>query len=154
MMIYRIGQLGRILGLLDLNEPTIEKAIVSILSGSENVVARVGNGIYPNFIPPKANMPAITYQQISGGKDYAADGEDSLSHPRIQIVCWDATYSGALLLAKAVRAVLSGYRGVVNSINIQATFLLDENDMPEIDASNELLNRFGIRQDWEVWNND
>lgn len=151
-MINRIGTLGRVLGLLDVDSPTVETVLVSILNANENVAALIAGRIFPNAIPQKEIMPAIVYQQISGRLDYANDGATGLSSPRVQLVCWDDTYAGAKTLAKAVESALSGYTGIVDDIQIQGIFKIDEGDMPELNNSEEGLRRYGIRQDYEIWN--
>lgn len=130
----------------------IEKAIVSILSNASAVTGIVGSRIFPLFVPQPAkdNLPAITYQQISGPRDHVMSGPTGLVNARFQINCWSKTYKGLREFANAVRTTLDGYSGTVLGTVIQNNVkLLDEGDVPSIKPENEELSSFGKRLDFE-----
>jgi hypothetical protein len=144
---------GRIFGTAENASSTVETAIVALLKANEALASLVADRIYPNFVPQSAAMPAITYQMISGTTDYDADSYDALNHPRMQIVCWGSTYNSASIVKRALKAIINGYKGTVDSITIQAIFIEDENDMPNLSDS-EQLTRFGKRIDIIIWHNE
>jgi len=129
----------------------IEKAIVSILSNASAVTDIVGTHIFPIFIPQPAkdNLPAVTYQQISGPRNHVMSGPTGLVSARFQINCWSKTYKGLREFANAVRTTLDGYTGTIFGMWIQSVTLLDEGDVPSIKAENEQLSSFGKRLDFE-----
>jgi len=129
----------------------IEKAIVSILSNASAVTGIVASNIFPIFVPQPAkdNLPAITYQQISGPRDHVMSGPTGLVDARFQINCWSKTYKESEELANAVRTTLDGYADTVLGTEIQVVMLLDEGDVPSIKAENEELSSFGKRLDFE-----
>lgn len=128
----------------------IEKSIIEILSSASVVTDIVVNNIFPLFVPQPAkdNLPAITYQQISGPRDHVMSGPTGLVTARFQINCWSKTFKGLREFANAVRTTLDGYTGIVLGTEIQAVMLLDEGDLPSIKPENEELSSFGKRLDF------
>lgn len=129
----------------------IERVIVYILSNASAVTDIVVASIFPIFVPQPAkdNLPAITYQQISGLRNHVMSGPTGLVSARFQINCWSKTYKGLREFANAVRITLDGYTGTVLGTWVQSITLLDEGDMPSIKAENEQLSSFGKRLDFE-----
>jgi hypothetical protein len=133
------------------DDTTIETALFSILIADDTVGLSVTNRIYPNIVPQKAAMPAITYQQISGPRQHVMTDDSGLVQASYQINCWSKTYVGARELSEAVRKVLDGYNGTVNTRVIHAILLDDEGDMPQMQAESDVLLRYGKRLDFTIW---
>lgn len=133
---------------------SIEERLCYLLSSDALIASMVSRRIYPNIIPERAAMPAITYQQISGDRDHDMDGAEGYVTGRFQINCWDSSYGGAKDLSDIVRMALDGYSGLVSTHYIQRIFLMDEGDMPEVEPElNSTRIRYGKRLDFEiVWN--
>lgn len=129
----------------------VEKAIRSLLVDDGAVAALVADRVYPVRRKQGSALPAVVYQQITGVRDHTFAGPSGFVASRFQITCWAETYSGADVLADAVRPVLDGYAGTIESVVIQAIHLHDEADMPALVPDNEELNFHGKRLDFMVW---
>ena len=129
----------------------IETAIFSILTADQEVVAIVGNNVFPNIIPQDTVLPAITYQQISGPRDYTSDGESGLVESRYQLNCIAETYQGAKELFEAVRLAVTAYEGTVNGIEIQRIHIEDEGDFPQVSPEAAQKVRYGKHCDLLIW---
>ena len=134
---------------------SIEKALISIMSNDADVSAKVGNRIFPVFVPKGQTLPVITYQEISGVRDSVMKGASGLVQARYQINCWTKTYKAARELADLVRISLApendSYPEDIEGTNIQAIMLLNENDVPSIHSDNEELSGHGKMLDFSVW---
>jgi hypothetical protein len=88
--------------------------------------------------------------RISGGPLYADEGEVGLEQARIQVDCWDTTYGGAKLVARAVKASLSAYAGVAGATTFQFIELDMEQDLRE-GGGNAADYPFRTALDFLVW---
>lgn len=127
---------------------TAEATLQRILLAAPVISNLIGSRLYPNIVPQKAPMPAITYQQISGPRGHDMQGAIGLTKARYQINCWAASYAKAKELAEAVRLTLDGYS---SSGTINVVHLANEGDMPETLPGEDLLTRYGKRLDLFVW---
>lgn len=96
-------------------------------------------------------LPAVVIQRVSGGPEYADDGEVGLLGARVQVDCWGETYAAAKDQAIAVRGALSALRDRVQGATtfIYVT-LEDERDTREPGYNNaEYLFRTSL--DFDVW---
>ncbi len=76
------------------------------------VYAIVEKRVYPVDLPPRCQIPAISYQLIDDPPESQAHGEASaFPKPRYQINCWAFTSDGAAELKEAVKAALDGKAG-------------------------------------------
>lgn len=89
----------------------IESALYNHLANNASIVAKVGTRIYPVKLPQGVELPAITYQRISGVREHNIAGPSGRARPRIQIDCWAESYSEAKSVADTVRLVLDGHKG-------------------------------------------
>jgi hypothetical protein len=129
----------------------IESALHNILVNNTAVNALVGSGIYPNIIPQKAAIPAITYQQISGVRVHNMVEAVGMVKARFQFNCWAASYAKTREIAKAVRLALDNYSGTASQTVIDVIHLDNEGDMPEMMAGADELGRYGKYLDFIVW---
>ena len=56
-------------------------------------------------------LPRIAVYNISGSEAVSLDGPIGVMRGRVQVDCYGQTYLAALTVARAVRGLLSGYRG-------------------------------------------
>lgn len=91
----------------------IESDLKAYLAADAAVAALVGSRIYPLKLPQAPALPAITYQKVSGPRVISLSGYSGLSHPRLQIDCWAATYDQVKALSAAVVAALDAYPGAI-----------------------------------------
>ena len=109
----------------------MEEALIARLLGIAAVSGMVGTRVYPGSRPQGSALPAVVLNRISGGPLYADDGEAGLEQARIQVDCWAASYAGAKLLARAVKASLSAFEGTVGETTFQLIELDIEQDLRE-----------------------
>ena len=128
-----------------------EEILYYLLANEEDVTDLTGLRIYPNLLPQGCTMPAITYQQISGGRDYVMGGVTGVAEPTYQVTCWAATYAGARELAQEVRGLLNTYSGTVSKTVVQLILLYDEGDIPQFPPETKELVKYGKRLDFQIW---
>lgn len=109
----------------------MEAAIISLLLADAGIAAIVGTRVHPNSRPQGSAFPSITVLSISGGPEYADDGETGHDVRRVQVDCWSMTYTEAKGLAAAVRNVLSFFHGTTSGIFFAITTLEDIRDLRE-----------------------
>jgi hypothetical protein len=127
-----------------------EKAIYTILSDDGGVSQLVADRIYPIVIDQGADMPAITYQQITGPRSHNVSGPIGWVQSRYQITAWAETNLQASDLATAIREVIDGYSGTSASLVIDHIFVIDEGDVPNLSAENSGLDMYGKRIDAQI----
>ena len=67
----------------------------------------VAGRVYPDVAPSGASLPRIVYQQVGGRViNYTEGTLPDKENARMQIVCWAATRSVAVILAKQVEAAI------------------------------------------------
>lgn len=119
---------------------SIDTALYSLLTTVGGI-----DRLYPPPIPDSPTYPLVTYMQVSGIRGYVQEGPDGLVIARFQFDCWDELSSGARALAEELRLVLSGFKGVSDSVDIQSAFLVSEQKLYD-DAA--VLHR--VSQDYRV----
>ena len=130
---------------------SIETELEYLMVNDGSVSALVSTRVYPNILLQGAAMPAITYQQISGMRDEVMDSPTGLVESRFQFNYWSDTYSETREIAAAVEDLLDGYSGTVSGVKIEAIHLIDEGDIPQFPAGNDVSKRYGKRHDYTVW---
>lgn len=56
-------------------------------------------------------LPRLVLNTVSGSEDLTLDGPTGVTPARVQVDCYGSTYYNALLVSRAVRALLSGHAG-------------------------------------------
>lgn len=133
------------------DDSTIETAIFSMLADDSEIGSMAGDRIYPNKIPQDSELPAITYQEISGLRQHVMAGPVGLVKSRYQVNCWAESYSECKTLSEAVRKEMDGYDGTVNGVEIEVIMLASEIDIPEISEDKEIISVYGKGLDFVVW---
>lgn len=125
-------------------------ALVSRLTTVAAVTALVGSRIYPLKVPQGATMPCIRYANISTIERVNAMGNDpGPVSQRMQLDCYGTTYASARAVFEATQAALQRYRGTEAGIEVMASFIDDEQDSFEEDATYGGLYR--SRLDVVIW---
>lgn len=116
----------------------MEPTFLALLQAQAGLTALVGAGtnarIYPLKLPQNPTFPAVTYQVISGPRDYTQQGRDGVVTYRVQCNLYARTYDGVRQLRDAFERSLSGlYNVVVGSPpgRVQGVFILNERDIYE-----------------------
>lgn len=128
----------------------ISEAIYSLLVNNTSITDLVSNRIYPMIRNQKSGLPAITYQVISGVRNYDLTGPNGLVESRIQVNCFADDPLEAGELAAVVRAALNGHRGGAAGVHIETMLLEDQGELPFIDPENEDQNVFAKMMDFYV----
>lgn len=84
----------------------IDKALFSRLSANATLSALVGARIYPLRLPQNPDLPAVTYQQISGVRESALSEDVGLAHGTFQFDTWALEWTDAREVADAVLGAL------------------------------------------------
>jgi len=105
---------------------SIDTALYTRMTGFAGLAALVGTRIYPAPIPQGATYPLVTYQQISGVRDYVYSNQSGLVRARFQVDSYAETATGARALAEQVRLALSIYNGVSDGITIDLIQIINE----------------------------
>lgn len=130
----------------------VEQALVSRLLNTSAVSTLIGTRMHPLRLPDTAVFPAIVYTEVSAPITATHDetANSTLTHARYQIDAWATTYSGSVVLAKAIFEALHSYSGIItkgaDTFRIYASLRQDrrkDND-PETGL-------FRVMQDFMIW---
>ena len=108
-----------------------------LVETSAAVQALTPVGGFFEALPKDYTLPAWTHQVISDVPEYVLSGPESLAQRRLQIDCYGATGADAILLAKAIDALLSGYRGTLQDPDatvVQGCFRNNMMDFFDVDS--------------------
>ena len=115
---------------------SLETGIKSALTADGTVNGLVSGRIYPEIMPDDVTYPAISYQRISTVRTQFLTGVDDFTQVRVQIDCWDSSYSGVKALASAVKGAIDGVRAL-GSTTVHHCFLDSMVDLSQIDGDRE-----------------
>jgi hypothetical protein len=125
----------------------IRPAIRSILLADTNVSTMVGGlRIFPMTMPQGIIDPSVVYHRITEVGDYSMEGDTGLLLARLQIDSWGQKADLASQLAGFVHDVLSGFRGIDGTVNIQGIFLLTGRE--DFDS---VAKMYRVSRDYETW---
>jgi hypothetical protein len=127
----------------------LEEAIRYRLVNTAAVAALLSSRVYFVKMPQNPVMPCATLNLITARRDYAQEGQTALVNSLVQVDAWAESESGVKGLAEQIRLALSGYRGILDGINIQGVFLVGDTPMYEIDT---LLWR--VMHQYRVWSQE
>lgn len=116
--------------------------LVAHLEAHAGLAALVADRIYARELPPEAVLPAVTYQRISGPRDFSHDGP-ALANPRYQFSCFAVTYLTAEAVALQVQAALDGWNAAYGF----PAFADDPYDLPAEPETGV----YGVAVDAEIW---
>lgn len=105
---------------------TIEVAIFSRLTNDTPVSDLVAARVYPVILPQNKEMPAITYEKVSGERVHAMGSDTGIARPRFRFHCWGDTFDDALGLSTVTRQALQRWRGTESGVEVLSTFIESE----------------------------
>lgn len=111
--------------------------IASAVGGSRIHYIRLPNAVIPG--------PSVVINRISEVTDYLSKGPSGLVTTRFQIDAWAVNYGAAEDLAIKIKDRMSGYRGLMGAVNVQAA--LSGNANPEYDSG---VNLYRASRDFMV----
>jgi hypothetical protein len=128
----------------------MEADFIDLLLTNGGVAAIVGDRVWPVSRPQGSPLPDIIVTRITGGPEYADDGEVGLERTRIQVDMYAVNYTQVYALQAAVRATLSAFSGVHGSTDLSYITLEDQrSERGPGDNAAEYL--FRISCDYIVW---
>ena len=112
---------------------SLEEGLKSALTADGTVNGLVSGRIYPELMPDDVTYPAISYQRISTVRRQFLTGVDDFTQVRIQVDCWDSSYSGVKTLAAAVKSAIDGVRAL-GSTTVHHCFMETMADLSEFNG--------------------
>lgn len=91
----------------------IESGLSLLVQANSAVLAICPVGGFLTQLPKDQVLPSWSYMIISDHPNYVFEGESALSSRRFQIDCYGNTGEDTINLAKAIDAVLNGFRGLL-----------------------------------------
>lgn len=102
-------------------------AVRALLEASEELVALVGNKIFPVATQEDTLRPFLIYQRTGLNPAYTKD-DRSFDSVYVGISIISDTYTGSIAVASAVIKALERKRGVYAGLNIDDIMLADSNE--------------------------
>lgn len=118
-------------------------------------LAGVPDRVYPLVIPQKkaggaAQTPCVVYRQDDVETDLTYCGVSGLTLTTMELNSYATSYDEAKQLAKAVRAVLSDYKGLLGGIvGVRAAKLETELDLDDPEPG-----LYRVMQTWQIWHEE
>jgi hypothetical protein len=114
--------------------------MVAWLSSQTAISNSVGSRIYPEKLPQKPTLPALTYGQVSAVRVRDLSGPAYKSRTRVSFSCWASTHLAAHQLADALRQTLDDFYGTSWGDVVVGHIMLDN----EFDLFEEEAGTVGI----------
>lgn len=131
----------------------VDRDLIALLAADAALQALVADRVTPVSQQQGAPRPAVTVARISGGPEYADDGEVGLLQARFQVDCWGDTYPSAKDTARAVTAALSAVRDVTQGTTTFLYILLDSEQDVREGGGNAAEYLFRTILDFTAWTN-
>ena len=129
----------------------LEKALHSRLASVAAVNDIVGARKYPLVLPQNPTLPAITYRRLSGEREEGMVASYGLAHPRIEINCWETTYTKVKALASAVHTALNRASWTEDTVSVLDGVIESEMDDYDEELSDSYRRVYRVIQDWILW---
>lgn len=115
---------------------SLETGLRAELVADATVNGLVKGRVYPEIMPQDASYPAISYQRISTVRTQFLTGIDDFTQVRMQVDCWDDSYSGVKSLASAVKSALDG-KYLLGTVTVHHCFMISMSDLSSVDGDRE-----------------
>lgn len=108
---------------------SIDAALFSFVTAQASVSTLIGTRFYPGRSPQTPTYPLAVYHRVSSTRTDSLSGDSGLADPRFQISAQSPNYATARSVAEALRAVLSGYQGLMGAIDVRASAAMGDMDI-------------------------
>jgi len=111
----------------------IRQAVYSRLTSMPAITDLVGSRIYFGALPQSVSLlegPAVTYFIVSRPYGMVLGGSDGGSTARVQMSAHAINQQTSSAIAQAIRDSWDGFQGVVNEVDIMASILQGQIDLP------------------------
>lgn len=105
-----------------------EQVVRNALVTSTAVASLVGSRVYPVLAPAAAALPFAVYRRSSIQRQQTLNGPLGLPTVNMEMQIYSTTYENAREVADSFRAVLDGYAGTLNNVEVQNASLEQESD--------------------------
>lgn len=116
-------------------------ALYTKLVGTAGIISQTSSRIRPYRLHQGESFPAIVYEQVTGGEDYAtADGFSSLSKEVYDIRCLASTEATAKALSRLVKDTIAFQTWTTSNVTVRVAMCTDPhllNEHQEIEAGQE-----------------
>jgi len=126
----------------------MEEALRALLTSYAPLTALVAQRIFWNAIPQDAVDPAVVMYRITGGPGYTMAGPDNLQSATVQIDVRATSVASAWAVSRAIKAKLSGFRGVQGGVTFGGIFISGERQSSEKPGTT-LYHR--VSTDFDIW---
>lgn len=107
-------------------------AILALLRASPDLVALVGDRIFPDQTDDPPTYPSVTFQKVGGGSARGAVSNPGLMRAVFQVSTWASTRDDTVLIVPLVRQALDRKRKIVaGGVPVDDCFY--ESDMDLVD---------------------
>jgi hypothetical protein len=128
----------------------MEESLIALLLADPGVAAVAGDRVHWLRRPQGEATPALVLSRVGGGHAFTYGGRDDLVEARVQIDAWAERLADVKALARAVNALLSGYRATSGSI--RSAFLNAERDgLQDADPFGTLAR---VSLDFTIWHQE
>ena len=131
----------------------IAVAFNSLLMGDADVVALIGDRLFPNAAPQNPTEPYVTYGRVDTQHIGSFQGSGGLANVLMQFDIWGAPYSSVRSVADRFRLVLQGYKGLAGGVDVRGIIAGTEEDdwadISQTDGGEKVLHR--VTMDFTAW---
>lgn len=114
---------------------SIEESFVVLLAGVPGFAAVVGDRLYPDRLPQNVVYPAAVYSRISTVRETDTGGLSGMQTVRLQLGAYGPRRAELQAAIEAAVVGLTGTRGVVAGIELQAVMPEDQRSFYEDDPA-------------------
>ncbi len=115
--------------------PVVEQALAARLEGSTSVTSLASTRIYPMHLPQDPRFPAVTYDHISGVREWTMNVDPGTVTARMQVTSWAKDPLSAANLMEGVRAATQRWAGTSTGVVVDEIFIENEFSFYDDDTS-------------------
>lgn len=116
-------------------------AIYTHLQTRPQLIALIGDRVYPRRMPTGATFPLVLYTRISTTRGHSHSGPDGLPEPRIQFDVYGLDPDTVDATAQELRLALDGFRGQMGDVVVGSVRIVGEHDDDPDDLETGLYRR-------------
>lgn len=124
----------------------MEEALLALLLADAGVASAVDDRIWwGRALQKDLASPYVVLTRIAGARDFHHGGDSGLDDAGVQVDVWADSYAAAKAAVRAIRTVVSGYRGG----GLQGVAVESERDLTDQTADGRAV--FRVSMDLDVW---
>jgi len=119
----------------------LETDLRTYLLSFDSLKNKIGNRLYPVWIPQNAEMPSVAYVEVSRPSHHDID----VAFPRIQFSVFSNRYIEAKEISKEIRKILQRFKGKMGNTTVIQIAYENEYEVYERDT-----NRYHVATDYKI----